>query len=147
MLKSALYWIYLAVLCAIMPFAMKFLVPSMLKSYTCCSGNEVMDLIFSKSKSLILDTFKYPLSLLSLGDNKMAELNVEIPDELEFLAKNMGKRELTELVSTALKDKSSEALLFRYADEVLKNSKMTDELAFKLGDELKRRVAKRHGLG
>ena len=77
----------------------------------------------------------------------MAELTIKIPDELEFLAKSMDKRELSELVSKTLKDKSTEALLFRYADEILKNSKMTDELALKLGDELKKRVAKRHGLG
>jgi hypothetical protein len=76
----------------------------------------------------------------------MAELKVEIPDELEAIAKGMDKKELSELVSNALKDKSTEALLFKYADELLKNSKMTDELALKLGDELKERVAKRHGL-
>ena len=50
------------------------------------------------------------------------------------------------LVSKALKDKSTEALLFKYANEVLNNSKMTDDLALKLGDKLKERVAKRHGL-
>ena len=108
-----------------------------------------MEAIFSNSMPELKDlseSFKYPVFSCSSGEYKMAELKVEIPDELEFLAKNMGKRELTELVSNALKDKSSEALLFRYADEVLKNSKMTDELALKMGDELKRRVAKRHGL-
>lgn len=76
----------------------------------------------------------------------MVELKIEIPDELEALAKGMGKEELSILVSKALKDKSTESLLFRYADEILKNSKMTDELALKLGDKLKERVAKRHGL-
>lgn len=35
---------------------------------------------------------------------------------------------------------------FERFDEILKNSKMTDELALKLADELKRKVAKRHGL-
>ena len=76
----------------------------------------------------------------------MAKLTIEIPDELEFLAKGISKGELSMLVSKSLRDKSTEALLFRYADEILKNSKMTDELALKLGDELKERVAKRHGL-
>ena len=76
----------------------------------------------------------------------MAELKVEIPDELVVLARALDNKELSEIVSKALKDKSSEALLFRYADKVLKNSKLTDELALKLGDELKDRVAKRHGL-
>ncbi|MCK4476083.1 MAG: hypothetical protein KAU16_05085, partial [Methanophagales archaeon] len=36
--------------------------------------------------------------------------------------------------------------MFKLADELLKGSKLTDELALKLGDELKERVAKRHGL-
>ena len=76
----------------------------------------------------------------------MAELRVEIPDDLEVLAKGMDKNELSEIVSKALKDRSTEALLFKYAGEILKKSKMTDELALKLGDELKERVAKRHGL-
>ena len=58
----------------------------------------------------------------------------------------MGKEELNEIVSKALREKSTEALLFKYADKVLKNSEMTDKLALKLGDELKERVAKRHGL-
>ena len=76
----------------------------------------------------------------------MARLSVEIPDELEVLAKGMGKEELSILISKALRDKSTESLLFRYADEILKNSKMTDKLALRLGDKLKGRVAKRHGL-
>lgn len=76
----------------------------------------------------------------------MAELMVEIPDELNVLAKEIGKKELSKIVSKALKDKSSEALLFKYADKILKKSTMTDELALKLGDRLKQRVAKRHGL-
>ncbi len=76
----------------------------------------------------------------------MAELKVEIPNELEILAKVMGKEELNEIVSKALREKSAETLLFKYADEVLKNSEMTDKLALKLGNDLKGRVAKRHGL-
>lgn len=35
---------------------------------------------------------------------------------------------------------------FKRFDEILENSEMTDELASELGDELKKRVAKRHGL-
>jgi len=56
------------------------------------------------------------------------------------------KEELSGIVSKALRDKSTIVLLFKYADRVLKKSKMTDELAMKLGDELKERVAKRYGL-
>jgi len=76
----------------------------------------------------------------------MAELKVEIPDELEVLTKSLDKKELSEIVSRALKDRSTEVLLFKYADVILKKSKMTDELALKLGGELKDRIAKRHGL-
>ena len=36
--------------------------------------------------------------------------------------------------------------VFERFDEILKDSKMTDELALKLANELKKRVAKRHGL-
>ena len=76
----------------------------------------------------------------------MAELKVEIPDELEVLTKSLDKKELSEIVSRALKDRSTEVLLFKYADVILKKSKMTDELALKLGGELKDRIEKRHGL-
>jgi hypothetical protein len=76
----------------------------------------------------------------------MAELKVEIPDDLEVVTREMSKEELSEIVSRALRDKSTTALLFKYADKVLKKSKMNDELALKLGDELKERVAKRYGL-
>ena len=76
----------------------------------------------------------------------MAELKVEIPDELEVLTKVISKKELNEIVSKALRDKSTEALLFKYADKILEKSKLTDKLALKLGNELKERVAKRHGL-
>lgn len=76
----------------------------------------------------------------------MAEVVVEIPSDLELLAKELEKKELSRIVCEALKHRSSEMLLFKIADEILKDSKMTDELALKLGDELKIRVAKRHGL-
>ena len=76
----------------------------------------------------------------------MAKLRVEIPDELEAIAKEIGKKELNDIVYKALRDKSTEALLFRYADKLLKKSKMTDELALKLGNGLKLRIAKKHGL-
>jgi len=36
--------------------------------------------------------------------------------------------------------------MFKLADELLKGSKLTDELALKPGDELKERVTKRQGL-
>jgi polyhydroxyalkanoate synthesis regulator phasin len=50
------------------------------------------------------------------------------------------------VVSKALKERLSEEYMFKLADELLKESKLTDEMASKLGNELKERVAKRHGL-
>jgi len=76
----------------------------------------------------------------------MAELKVEIPDELEIGSKELGKEEINSLVAKALKERMSEKLMFKVADELLKNSEITDELALKWGSELKKRVAKRHGL-
>ena len=76
----------------------------------------------------------------------MAKIVIEIPDELEIGAKELGKEELNRIVREALKERLSEELMFKIADELLKGSKLTDELASKLGNELKERVAKRHGL-
>lgn len=76
----------------------------------------------------------------------MAELRVEIPDELKLGFEELGKEEINAVVSKALKERLSERLMFRVADELLKNSEITDELALKWGSELKERVAKRHGL-
>ena len=76
----------------------------------------------------------------------MAELKVEIPDELEVGYKELTKEEINSIVSKALKERLSERLMFKLADELLKNSKITDEMTLKWGSELKERVAKRHGL-
>ena len=76
----------------------------------------------------------------------MAELTVEVPDDVGEIAKELGKSELCALVSDAVRTRSTTALLLQYADKLLKNSKITDELALKWGNELKERVARRHGL-
>jgi len=72
------------------------------------------------------------------------ELKVEVPDELKFGAKELGKEGVSLVVSEALKEKLSERLMFKVADELLRNSKITDELALKWGSELKERSAKKH---
>jgi hypothetical protein len=76
----------------------------------------------------------------------MAEIVVKIPEELETGARELGEEELNRIVSEALKERLSEEFMFKIADELLKESKLTDDLASKLGAELKERVAKRHGL-
>ena len=89
--------------------------------------------------------FIYTLPTLLL-EIEMAEIMVEVPKELEVGAKMLGKEDLSRIVCEALKEQLSKELMFKLADELLKESELTDELALKLGDELKERVAKRHGL-
>ncbi len=76
----------------------------------------------------------------------MAEVIVEVPEELKFEFKELGKEEVNAVIRDALKERLSERLMFKIADRLLKDSEMTDELALKLGAELKERVAKKHGL-
>jgi len=74
----------------------------------------------------------------------MAELTISIPEELELGIKELSEKEINSLVLKALKEKLSERLMFRVADELLKNSKITDKLVLKWGSELKGRAAKKH---
>jgi len=74
----------------------------------------------------------------------MAEIVVEIPEELKVGFKELGREEISSIVSMALREKLSEKLMFKVADELLKKSEITDELALKLGSELKNRAAKKH---
>jgi len=72
----------------------------------------------------------------------MEEVTISIPDELKSGFNELGKEEVNLVFSKALKERVSERLMFKVADELLKNSKITDELALKWGSELKERVAK-----
>ena len=76
----------------------------------------------------------------------MAELVVNVPKDLEIGIRQLSKGDIRSVVCNALKEKLSERLMFKLADELLKNSEITDELALKWGSELKEKVAKRHGL-
>jgi len=76
---------------------------------------------------------------------KMAEMVVEIPEELRLGFKELGKEEINSVVSRALREKLSERLMFRVADELLKDSEITDELALRWGSELKERAVKKRG--
>jgi polyhydroxyalkanoate synthesis regulator phasin len=76
----------------------------------------------------------------------MGEIKIEVPKELEVGAKMLRKEELSRIVCEVLKEQLSRELMFKLADELLKESKLTDELALRFGDELKERVAKRHSL-
>ena len=70
----------------------------------------------------------------------MAELTVEVPEDVVGGIKLLPKEEVDTLVVQALRERLSERLMFRVADELLKNSKVTDELALKWGRELKARA-------
>ena len=69
----------------------------------------------------------------------MAEvlIKVEVPGEL----KNKFELALAKVVKQFVR-----RIEFSIADEVLSKSKLTDEQVNKLSEELKKRVAKRHGL-
>jgi len=76
----------------------------------------------------------------------MAEVVVEIPEELAAGFELLGKAEAGSIVSSALREHLSERLMFKLADELLKDSDITCEMALQWGSELKEGVAKRHGL-
>ncbi|MFO8133511.1 MAG: hypothetical protein R6U10_06255 [Thermoplasmatota archaeon] len=76
----------------------------------------------------------------------MAELKIEIPEDLEAGVRELSRREVDRIVRDALRERLSERLMFKMADELLEDSQVSDELALQLGGELKEHVAKKHGL-
>ena len=74
----------------------------------------------------------------------MGTITIPLPDELTLGFKELNKKEISSVVSKALKEKLSERLMFKVAGELLKNSKITDELALKWGSELKKKASKKH---
>ncbi len=71
----------------------------------------------------------------------MTELKIEIPDELESEFKVMSKVELSILVSKVLKDKLSRLIRLK---QIISKSKLTEEQAKELADEVSMSVAKRY---
>jgi len=77
----------------------------------------------------------------------MAELKVEIPAGLFKIAREeLEKSETKVLFREAVEEKLRVLLLFKVVDNILEKSKLTDEQAKELAEELEERVAKRHGL-
>lgn len=76
----------------------------------------------------------------------MASITFAIDDKLKSEIAKFAWLNCSELARQELLERLERNKRFERFDEILKNSEMTDELAFKLADELKRRVAKRHGL-
>jgi len=76
----------------------------------------------------------------------MTELKIEIPKDLEAGVRELSQEEVDRIVRDALRERLSERLMFKMADELLKSSEMTDAMAIELGSKLKEQTAKRHGL-
>ena len=92
--------------------------------------------------------FKYSLSKLLISEGKMAELKVEIPEQVKEEIKKYSDIEWSKVFEKAVKrelrERSKRELVIYALDKILENSKLTEEDALRLGDELKERVWKRH---
>ena len=71
----------------------------------------------------------------------MSELSIEIPGELESEFKEIPNAELSMLVSRLLKDKLSKLVRFK---RIVAKSKLTEEQAEELADEVNISLAKRY---
>jgi len=76
----------------------------------------------------------------------MASVMASLPDSLKAEMEHFSWVNWSEVARESFLKSLKRDEAFKRFDEILKNSEMTDELASKLGDELKKRVAKRHGL-
>ena len=76
----------------------------------------------------------------------MAEVIVNIPDDLKIGFESIGKEKANQIFCSALREHLSERLMFELADKLLEDSEITDDMALERGRELKERVAKRHGI-
>ena len=65
------------------------------------------------------------------------KVELEIPKELESGVKSLNSEEIKLLLNKALKERLSERLMFKLADDILKKSEITDELALEWGREIK----------
>ncbi len=72
----------------------------------------------------------------------MSEFVVNVPDELIPGFRKLDQKEVNAVFSKALKERLAERLMFKVADELLKDSEITDELALEWGSELKEHAAK-----
>ncbi len=75
----------------------------------------------------------------------MTEVVVKVSSEI-MTKSRLKPSELSEIAEGAIKEALWKDLLLQTLDEALENSEMTEELALKLGDEFKTRIAHRHGL-
>ncbi|MCX6665846.1 MAG: hypothetical protein NT038_07315 [Euryarchaeota archaeon] len=93
------------------------------------------------------EMFKYRDELFSELGVTMGEIKIEISEGLLKLAgKELKKPEMKVLFREAVEEKLRTLLLFERVDAILQKSKLSEEQAQLLADELNKRVAKRHGL-
>lgn len=76
----------------------------------------------------------------------MITATLTIPDDIKGELKKFSWINWSEVARESFLERLRRDEAFERFDEILKDSKMTDELALKLADKLKRRAAKRHGL-
>jgi len=76
----------------------------------------------------------------------MASITFALEPELKQEMQSFAWISWSVLIKQTLSERFERSKRFERFDEILKNSEMTDELALKLADELKHKVAKRHGL-
>jgi ATP-dependent DNA ligase len=74
----------------------------------------------------------------------MAQITVDVPNELAEEAKSLEQDELNSLVVQALREGIAEHFMFRLADRILEDSELTDEDVKELADDVKRAAAQRH---
>lgn len=76
----------------------------------------------------------------------MVSVALKISDDFKSLIEKLPWINWSELAREESLERLRRGEAFKKFDELLKNSEMTDELASKFADELKKKVAKRHGL-
>ena len=76
----------------------------------------------------------------------MPTATLTVSEDIKSELKRFSWINWSEVAREAFLEKLRRDKAFKRFDEALKGSKMTDELASKLADDLKKRVAKRHGL-
>lgn len=67
------------------------------------------------------------------------KVELEVPKELELGVKSLSPEEIKLLLSKALKERLSERLMFKLANDILKKSEITDEMALEWGREIKKK--------
>jgi len=88
-----------------------------------------------------------PFSLFPFSDIKMAELKVEIPERfIEMIGDELKKSDTKVLLRNAVEEKLKLLLLFKAVNDILKDSKLSDNDFSKLVEEYRDNLAKRYGI-